>query len=171
MPPDLVLEVSLRELTATFQVPKDWVLLARTTVLLMGLCTHLNPTMNPVHTIRPYVEEAVLGPEKDWKALLGTVVKDMALSAVALPEELHRFLGKANRGEIEVKVHGMKARTNLLYALGHQFLYGLFALGTGILAYVAHMRGDLTLALYLAAAGGFFSFCLVISFLRARKWL
>ena len=55
------MDISLRELMATFQIPKDLVLLTRTILLLLGLCTHLSPTMNPMKTIQPYLEEFVLG--------------------------------------------------------------------------------------------------------------
>jgi len=137
----------------------------------MGLCTHLNPAMNPVRTIRPYLEEAVLGAEKDWKALLGRVLKDVTLSAVALPDEMRRLLARANRGDVAVQIRGFREASRLLYALGHQLLYGLFALGTGTLAYVAHTREDVRLALLLSAASVFFTLCLGGSFLRARKWL
>src|SRR5512136_837694 len=51
------MDISLRELMATFQIPKDLVLLSRTLLLLLGLCTSLNPSMNPMKTIQPYLEE------------------------------------------------------------------------------------------------------------------
>ena len=37
------MDLSLRDLMATFQIPKDLVLLERTLLLLLGLCTHLSP--------------------------------------------------------------------------------------------------------------------------------
>ena len=63
---------------ATFQIPKDLVLLTRTILLLLGLCTHLSPTINPMKTIRPYLEEFVLGHDKNWVKLIETAVKDFA---------------------------------------------------------------------------------------------
>ena len=60
------MEISLRELMETFQIPKDLVLLTRTILLLLGLCTHLSPSMNPLKTIQPYLEEFVLGHDKNW---------------------------------------------------------------------------------------------------------
>src|SRR6185503_13956401 len=50
------LDVGFRQLTTTFRVPKDWVLLERTLLLLLGLCTELDPTWNPMTVIRPYLE-------------------------------------------------------------------------------------------------------------------
>lgn len=163
------LGASFRELTATFRVPKDVALLARTLVLLMGLCTHLAPSLNPVAVVRPYLEAFVLGPERNWKRLLGGVIRETALAAVTLPGEVRRLLAQARRGEVRVRVHGLPEHSRRLYALGHQLLYGLLGLGAGVLAYQAHLHGDLLLARGLAAGCGFFFLCLGGSLLRARR--
>ena len=42
------MDISLRELAEHFHVPKEWILLERTLLLLMGLCTELDPTLNPM---------------------------------------------------------------------------------------------------------------------------
>ncbi len=165
------LDISFREMTTTFQVPREWILLQRTLLLLMGLCTHLDPQMRPAAVIRPYLEEFVLGEDRDWMGLAGSVVKDMALTALTLPDDLKRVLTKANRGELAVEIHGLREHTSLTYALGHQLLYGLFAMMTGGLAYASRAQGDEPLATALAAASGFFLLCLVGSRLKARKWL
>ncbi len=165
------LGLSFRDLAATFQVPRDWILLDRTLLLLMGLCTHLSPAMNPLKTIRPYLEEFVLGPEQDWKTLARTMVKDTALALLSIPDQTQRLLTKANRGEMQLQVRGLRESVNLLYALGHQLLYGLFTLGSGALGYLAHTRGETALAQLLTGASGFFLLCLGGSLLRARKWL
>ena len=164
------MNISLREMTAIFQIPKDWVLLERTLLLLLGLCTHLHPTMNPMKTIRAYLEEFVLGKERDWVKLAGSVVKNMALSALTIPDDLKRFLHKANRGELALNTRGLQESARLLYALGHQLIYTLFTLSAGGFAYLAHTRGEIALAQGLAGVSGFFLLCLGGSFLGARKW-
>lgn len=163
------LGISFRDLTSRFQVPKDWILLQRTVLLLTGLCTLLDPAMNPMRTIQGYLERFVLGPEKDWRALVGGVVKETALAALAIPDEMRRLLGRANRGDVEVQVRGLRESVTLLYALGHQLLYGFFVLGAGTLAYLAHTDGNAGLASLLVAGAGFFALCLAGSMLRARK--
>ena len=50
------MDIGLRQISSAFHVPKEWVLLERTALLLTGLCTHLAPEMNPAETIRPYLE-------------------------------------------------------------------------------------------------------------------
>src|SRR5262249_52081585 len=96
------MDISMRELTSSFFVPKEWFLLERTLLLLMGLCTALAPELNPMQVIRPYVERFVLGEEQDWAAFAMATTKELALSAVALPGEMRRFLGAAERGALEV---------------------------------------------------------------------
>lgn len=164
------LNISIRELMGTFQVPKDWVLLDRTVLLLLGLCTHLHPALNPMHTIGPYLEKTVLGPEGDWKTFASKALKDIAQSAISIPDELRRLLIRTNQGNLEVQIKGLTKTTNLIYALGHQFLFGILALATGGLAYVARLDGDLSLSTYMASAAGFFVLMMFGSFLKARKW-
>ncbi|HEU0031068.1 MAG TPA: AarF/UbiB family protein, partial [Kofleriaceae bacterium] len=53
------MDISLRELSENFHVPKEIIVLERTLLLLMGLCTELDPTLNPMTVIRPYLERFV----------------------------------------------------------------------------------------------------------------
>jgi predicted unusual protein kinase regulating ubiquinone biosynthesis (AarF/ABC1/UbiB family) len=163
------MEISLRELMATFQIPKDLVLLSRTLLLLLGLCTSLSPTMNPMKTIQPYLEDFVFGHDKNWVKLIETAVKDILVSAITLPANLQSFLTKANQGELVVK--GLAESANLVYALGHQLLYGLFAMFFGGCGYFAYVHEEWAFSKGMFVISAFFILCLGHSFLRARKWL
>ena len=162
------MDISLRELMATFQIPKDLVLLSRTLLLLMGLCTSLSPTMNPMKTIQPYLEAFVFGQDRNWVKLIETAVKDIAISAITIPTNLQSFLTKANRGELEVK--GLTESVKLVYALGHQLLYGLFVMFFGGFGYLAYSNGQIVLSKGMFVVSTFFLLSLGYSFLRARKW-
>lgn len=164
------LDVSFRELTATFQVPKDWVLLERTLLLLLGLCTHLDPQLNPMTTIQPYLQDFVLGRERDWVGLVRGAMKDMALSALAIPEGLNRLLARANRGEVEVRVAGLREGANLVYHVAGQLVYTVLATGAGLVAWLAYERADLRIAQGAAGASAFFLLLLAWSRLSARRW-
>jgi ubiquinone biosynthesis protein len=164
------LDVSMRELTATFQVPKDWVLLERTLLLLLGLCTHLDPSINPMRTIQPYLEEFVLGRDRDWVTLMRSAAKDVVATALTVPAELQRFLARANHGELDVRVEGLRESANLVYAAAHQIVFTLMALGTGTIGYLSRVRGDTTVALIALTASAFFVVCLAVSLLAARRW-
>ena len=88
--------MSVRDLTETFQVPRDWILLERTSLLLLGLCTHLDPTMNPFKTLRPYLERIVFGIEDDWVAVITNVFTDVAVGVVGVFQEINRFVRRLN---------------------------------------------------------------------------
>ena len=155
---------------AAFQIPKDLVLMQRTILLLLGLCTHLSPTMNPMKTIRPYVEEFVLGKDRNWLKLIESAVKDVALSVITFPANVQTLLTKANHGELEVKVTGLAESANLVYTLGHQLLYGMFVMFFGGLGYLAHTNGEVALSNGMFGVSIFFLLALGASFLRAREW-
>lgn len=163
------LNISFQELMNAFQVPRDWVLLERTVLLLLGLCTHLYPDMNPMTTIRPYLEETVLGPDRDWRRFVGEALRDMAKSAISIPDEMRRFLVRANQGEIEVQIHGLQKTTSVLYLLGQQFLFGFLSLGAGFLAYLGRQNQDDTFALAAALGALVFLLCLLGSLYGARR--
>jgi ubiquinone biosynthesis protein len=163
------LDVSFRELTQTFQVPKDWVLLERTVLLLLGLCTTLDPAMAPMRTIQPYLEEFVLGREQDWVSLVRAAVKDMALSVLTLPEGVNRLVGRANRGELEVRVQGLRESADLVYAAAQQLVFGVLAAGAAVIAYLARVRGDKLMATSAALVAALFLLGVLRSMWKARR--
>jgi ubiquinone biosynthesis protein len=123
------MNIGLRELSGAFHVPKDWVLLERTLLLLYGCCALVDPELNPVAIIQPYLHEYVLG-NRDFAQVALEALRDMAVGAVTLPEDMRRYLTKANRGELEVRVRGIDEGARALYAAGRQLTYtaiGLFA--------------------------------------------
>jgi predicted unusual protein kinase regulating ubiquinone biosynthesis (AarF/ABC1/UbiB family) len=164
------LDISFRDLTSTFEVPKDWVLLERTLLLLLGLCTFLDPALNPMRTIQPYLQEFVLGRDRDWVGLTRSALKEMALSALTIPEGIQRFLTRANRGEVEVRVQGLRESATLLYAAAHQLMYSLLATGSAVIAFLSWERGDRMITIGAGTLTGFFLLCLVGSLISARRW-
>jgi predicted unusual protein kinase regulating ubiquinone biosynthesis (AarF/ABC1/UbiB family) len=162
-------EIGIRDLTSAFQVPKDWVLLERTVLLMSGVCTELDPEMNPMAVIRPYLEEFVFG-DNDFATLVMNALKDTAMSALAVPDDVRKYLGRAMRGDLEMRFRGIHEGASLVYALGHQLIYALFALTGGVFATLFWMRGE-RVPLYVAAGiGGFFLLCMLASMFLARKY-
>ncbi len=164
------LDISIRELTTTFKVPREWVLLERTILLLTGLCTHLDPEMNPMTIIRPYLQEFVFGKDKDFGELVLSGVKDTALRALSIPDDIQRFLSKAMRGELEVRFKGMRESATLLYALGHQVIYTLLGLGSATAAYLFDGPRQALARDVALGATGFFALLLLGSMWSARRW-
>jgi ubiquinone biosynthesis protein len=122
------LDVSLSDLRDAFHVPREWVLLERTLLLLLGVCTTLAPDLNPAEVIQPYVDRFILGERKEWSETVLETAREAALTAFALPSELGRFLNLAARGDIEVRIQSLATSVETIYALGHQLLWA--ALGS-----------------------------------------
>jgi len=141
------MDVGLRELTSAFHIPKEWVLLERTVLLLTGVCSLLDPRMNPTDVVRPYLEEFVLGRDRDWTEMLLEATKDTLLSYLALPAEISRFMTKAVRGEVTYRTRGLGRGFRLMYALGHQVIYAAFCLTGSLMALRFHGEGESRLAI------------------------
>jgi ubiquinone biosynthesis protein len=69
-------------------------------------------------------------------------VKDMALKAVTLPDDMRKYLTKATRGDLEVKVRGLHDGARTIYAVGRQIIYTSIGLACGAGALQLHFRGE-----------------------------
>jgi predicted unusual protein kinase regulating ubiquinone biosynthesis (AarF/ABC1/UbiB family) len=136
------MDISLRELSENFHVPKEIIILERTLLLLMGLCTELDPTLNPMTVIRPYLERFVLGDEGDWSQLLMDTSKDLVMSVTALPAELRKFMRSAHSGELSLKFKNIEAPAQLMYRLGHQIIFASVGIASAGFALVLEGRDD-----------------------------
>jgi predicted unusual protein kinase regulating ubiquinone biosynthesis (AarF/ABC1/UbiB family) len=142
------MDISLRELTSNFHVPKEWILLERTLLLLMGLCTALDPKMNPMSVIRPYLERFVLGDEGDWSTFVVDTTKDLVMTATALPGDMRKFLRNANMGELSVRFKNIDRSSKLMYRLGHQVIFAMVGIAAASIAIVLEGRGDYDRAIW-----------------------
>jgi ubiquinone biosynthesis protein len=161
------IKISFRDLMTSFHVPKDWILLERTILLLMGLCAVLDPQLNPIEIVLPYVETFVL-KDKPLSEVAIAISKQLLLSYVQLPSEIQRTLKRLNEGTLTLQIKGQAEHTRKLYILGHQLLYA--GLGVAGLFLSVYWRGqgladDANYALYGSL---FFGGVLGLSFLRNR---
>ncbi|MBX3203819.1 MAG: AarF/ABC1/UbiB kinase family protein [Labilithrix sp.] len=162
------MNVGLKELSGAFHIPRDWVLLERTILLVYGSCALLDPELNPMAIIQPYLQDFVLG-NRDWQKVAMDTVRDMALGAVTLPEDLRKYLVRATRGEMEVRVKGVQEGARTIYAIGRQLIYTAIGLSTGFAALWLHARGeDGTATRVLVGVAGFSGFMLLLSSIFAR---
>jgi len=148
------LNVSLADLKDAFHIPKEWILLERALLLLLGVCTTLDPEMNPAAIIEPYLERFLLGEKKQWSEIVVEASREMALSALSLPAELHRFLDRAMRGDLEVGIRNLDENARLIYYGGQQILWGMLAATATVLATVFDGRGQPRAKLVAGIAAG-----------------
>lgn len=162
------MNVGLKELSGAFHVPRDWVLLERTILLVYGSCALLDPDLNPMAIIQPYMQDFVLG-NRDWQKVAMETVRDMALGAVTLPDDLRKYLVRATRGEMEVRVRGVQEGARTIYAIGRQLIYTAIGIASGFAGLSLQARGEAggpTTALF--AVAGFCAFMLVVSSIFSR---
>jgi ubiquinone biosynthesis protein len=162
------LNVSLADLRDAFHIPKEWILLERTLLLLLGVCTTLDPEMNPAAIIEPYLERFLLGEKKQWSEIVLEASREMALSALSLPGELQRFMDRALRGEIEVGFHNLDENARLLYYAGQQILWGLLAATGAALATVFNGRGQPRATWIAGLAAGLSGLLLILAWFAGR---
>jgi predicted unusual protein kinase regulating ubiquinone biosynthesis (AarF/ABC1/UbiB family) len=136
------LNVSLADLKDAFQIPKEWILLERALLLLLGVCTTLDPDLNPAPIIRPYLERFLLGEKREWQELALDAGRETVLSALSLPGQLQRFMSRALRGDLDVRVSNLGEQAELLYLASEQRLWGGMLVGSVALAVVFDGRGQ-----------------------------
>ncbi len=165
------MDISLRELSENFHIPKELIVLERTLLLLMGLCTELDPTLNPMTVIRPYVERFVLGDEGDWSQLLVETSKDLVMSVTALPAEIRKFMRAAHAGELQLNFKNLEQSSQLMYRLGHQLIYVAIGISGAAFAVILEGRGDDERAAWAWWTARACGACLVWSWWSARNLL
>ena len=162
------MNVSLGELRDAFHIPKEWILLERTLLLLLGVCTTLDPEMNPTAVIEPYLERFLLGEKKQWSEVVVEATREMALAALSLPGDLQRFMNRALRGDLELRVRNLEDNARMLYYGGQQILWGMLAAASAALAVLFDGRGHTGRAWAAGIASGLFAVFLLLSWLAGR---
>ncbi len=162
------MDVTIGDLARQFHVPREWILLERTLLLLVGLCTELDPSLNPMEILIPYLKRFVIG-DKDPVALLTEAAKDVLLAAVALPGELKHTLELLEQGRLQVRVRALEDSLRALEQVGRQ----LVLLGTAVAAWAFSLefydRGMARAGRWSATIGALAALWLLGSFLRPRR--
>lgn len=163
------LDVKLRDLMVHFHVPKEWILLERTLLLLLGLCTDLSPELNPMQVIRPYVEEMVLGQDGDLSKLLLETTRDVVTQAAQLPGELRKFLHRAQRGQIEVRLTGQDEKTWVVKSVARQLIVTALGITSFVSWLILEGRGQNREAYHaLLTSGGLLLYLLWLMWTEPR---
>jgi len=163
------LDVSFRQLSRAFQVPKEWVIFERASLLTLGLCTEIDPGMNPIRVVGPYLEEFVLGPGADLKAKLSSVIRDTAMAAMAMPDKMNRVFDQANRGAVRFNIGRLEESALLLYAAAQQLVFTFLATAAGALGYYldVHDRTPFAIVAWIFSAASLLA--VLMSMLGARS--
>ncbi len=162
------LDISFRDLLNTFNVPKDWALLERALILLAGLTTHLDPQLDPFTIIIPYAETFVLGKNRTFADLVVEAVKEVLLSYIKLPTELHKTLRHLNQGEIAIASKHSKRDAQTISHSVNRLSYTLLGLGGLNLGYILQ-KNSIPHYEWGYYASGFFGFLLFVNLIRRGR--
>lgn len=162
------MDISFKQLTSSFHVPQEWVLLERTLILMMGLVGHLDPHLNPVDIVVPYVEEFVLGKDKNIADLVMETSKELLLSYINLPTELSKVLKKLDQGKIVLGNKDQDRSLDRLYRGLHQMIYTLLLILSVSMGYLLDQQGNEEWVLRLKYISGVLAFLLALSLMKNR---
>jgi len=163
------MNVSLGDLKDAFVVPRDWVLLERALLLLLGVCTALAPEIHPAAVVAPYLERFLGGEKADgFSETALETSRQAALAALSLPTEMQRVLAQIEHGRIEVGARGLNESARLLYLGIQQLLWGALG-GASFLAELYLEENNSPRAIYARTAAVVFGVLLVNCLWSGRK--
>ncbi|MEM1116032.1 MAG: AarF/UbiB family protein [Bacteroidota bacterium] len=160
------LGVSVTDLASAFRVPRDWILMERTAILLVGLCGALAPNVNPLTVIEPYVRPLVGDVVPEAGRALWARLEAAGRVLLGLPERIDRTLDRAEAGTLEVRSPDTLAAAARVEAGLRRLSYTVGAVGSGGVGYAAYALGDGGIALGLA---GVAALCALGALLTGRR--
>lgn len=162
--------ISIKDLTNSFQVPKDYILLNRMIILAGGISAELAPQMNPLEVVRPYLRNFVVNDLSDLPKFIFEFIKKNLTNVITLPLELRKTLLKIRKGEVVLNQKGNTEKINLFYFLGQQLIMVLLMLSSFFMAYRTSFDGFDKLSNYLISSGAIFALLWLRAILKARKY-
>ena len=160
------MNVGVFEVGDFFHIPKEWILLERTLLLLTGLCTELDPSIQPMELLKPYLEKMLARDQDDWTQFALETAQEVGLQALTLPADLKKFIRRANLGRLEVRTPAVEVAAERIYSAARQLMWTGFAIASGVLSSLFYLNQEPDIAMWLAYAAGSFGGLLMLSILR-----
>ncbi len=160
----------LRELVYTmpFQIPQDFIFLARTVGILSGMCTGLDPLLNIWDHLEPFAAKLIAEEARSNREFWLEEIKAFVRSLLVYPARVEDMLGKFERGEIAVQTPDIVRQASRIETAIRQgvlsIIFSAFLLA-GVLMYLLHSG-------YLWVVPLIFSLMCIfwIIILGRRKW-
>ena len=166
---NIISQVDIRDVSDTVQIPKDYVLLYRAAVLLLGVSFQIAPELNPIDIVKPYIEKNLVSKKDTLKTLVVNTLKGQLTTALALPQDLHRFLKDTSRGETEVKIKGIKPGFELLWWMGQMIFFGGITIITAGVIWLSNFKFQINVLQGLYAILGVSGFFFLRAWMRGGK--
>lgn len=161
----LQMELGRKTIANTVQVPKDYIMLNRTAILLLGLCSALDSSLNPVEVTRPSVQQLLKEEQGNLVQQIARSAQQLITDTAQIPSVLLDVLKSTRRGELKVQIQGIQQQNQLQFALAQQLVFTLLLITTTILGFWMHAIQDAEMAKYCFGA----SFVWLVLFIRSRN--
>ena len=114
----IMLNTSIKDLSASFRIPKDYILLGRTFSLLLGVSFVLRPGENPLKYLSPIVKKYINeNTQSQWFKEAGLFGRNI----ISLPKLIRDTVEQFQTGNSSLKTPDIWRSAKLLYLLGQQF--------------------------------------------------
>ncbi|MBU1240437.1 AarF/ABC1/UbiB kinase family protein, partial [Myxococcota bacterium] len=161
------LNITLKDIGRTFHIPREWVLLERTFLLLMGIVTETAPNLDIYEVFIPHLKRFSIKYGLDPSSLAIASMRELAINAFALPAELRNMLQKISYGEVSVRWAEAEKGFSLLFYLVQEVFFGLLGWTMLTRAWDYQDRGIPQRARLLTIAAGFCGILFLRAFLLA----
>jgi predicted unusual protein kinase regulating ubiquinone biosynthesis (AarF/ABC1/UbiB family) len=128
------MNISLKDIAASFHIPREWVMLERTLLQILGLVTVMAPELDVMEVFLPHLRRFSISYGLDPSSLALQAMRELAKNALALPSELRGVLSRLTYGEIELRLADAEYFIKTAHAWVHEGLFaglGVFFLWSG----------------------------------------
>jgi predicted unusual protein kinase regulating ubiquinone biosynthesis (AarF/ABC1/UbiB family) len=140
-----------------FQVPQDFIFLARCVGILSGMCTGLDPKFNVWDHLAPYAQKMISEETRANREVWIDEIRQYIRTLLATPIKLDAMLAKIERGEISVRVPEVSQQMRRIEAGMRQIIWAIL--------FVGFFLGGIQVAMSGIGASGWFMIALSVLFL------
>ena len=133
-----------------FQIPHDFIFLARAIGILSGMCTGLDPDFNVWDHLTPYAAKLIAEEARSSRDFWLDELKSFFTALYTYPIKMNSMIAKIERGEISVRTPDVVKQINRLELAIRQTVAGIIFLALFIGAVQIYLAGQLIPALILA---------------------
>lgn len=137
-----------------FQVPQDFIFLARAVGILSGMCTGLDPQFNVWEHLEPYARRLIAEEAQAGREVWFEELKTLARALLAGPVKLEAALRRLERGEVSVRTPDITRQSARLELALRQVAAGVVFTGLLLAGTQLYLAGQAVPAWVLLGAAG-----------------
>lgn len=144
--------------TMPFQIPQDFIFLARAVGILSGMCTGLDPDFNVWEHLEPYARKLIAEEMKEKRGFWFEELKGYIEALIHYPTRVQRVLEKIEAGDLNVHTPAVEKEVMRIEMALRQFIAVIIFLAFFLGAIQVYLAGQWGLAVFL----GIFAFISLI---------